>query len=283
MDSTSSEDPDPYSSDFYQGHLEGAVRSAEKVVPIVIEWLRPRSVVDVGCGLGAWLSVFREHGVERTVGLDGAWVDLSRLKIPPTTFRVVDLAAPPVLDESFDLVVSLEVAEHLPPESADSFVAFLTQLGSVILFSAAVPGQGGTRHRNEQWPEYWTRLFAARGYRVFDTLRWQIWDEPEVDWWYAQNTLFFVREGLGVPALETATPRLSDAPLAVIHPRFVADLLARSAERSAPDRSPPIPGLVRPDASVSEVARLPVRILLRALPRALHRALRRILFAVRGA
>ena len=63
-----------------------------------------------------------------------------------------DLAQPLQIDRRFDLALSLEVAEHLPPECGSEFVQTLTDLSSVILFSAAIPFQGGTDHLNEQWP-----------------------------------------------------------------------------------------------------------------------------------
>ena len=71
----------------------------------------------------------------------------------------------------------LEVAEHIPPECADIFVESLTWgLAPVIMFSAAVPGQGGTLHLNEQWPAYWASKFAQHGYVLIDCLRPQLWD-----------------------------------------------------------------------------------------------------------
>jgi hypothetical protein len=85
--------------------------------------------------------------------------------------------------------VSLEVAEHLPESRAASFVADLCRLAPVVLFSAAIPGQGGTGHVNEQWPGYWADLFGARGYSVSGALRWRIWNDCRVCNWYSQNML----------------------------------------------------------------------------------------------
>ena len=104
-----------------------------------------------------------------------------------------DLAQPLQIDRRFDLALSLEVAEHLPPECGSEFVQTLTDLSSVILFSAAIPFQGGTDHLNEQWPEYWADRFDARGYVPIDCIRRRIWRNEDVEWWYAQNLMFFVR------------------------------------------------------------------------------------------
>jgi SAM-dependent methyltransferase len=124
------------------------------VVPTVLRLVQPEPVVDVGCGDGAWLSVFRELGVNHRFGLDGDYVDRRLLQIPQDQFSATDLSLPFRLPCTFDLAVSLEVAEHLPPQSAEDFVDSLTRLAPVVLFSAAIPLQGGTHHLNEQWPDY---------------------------------------------------------------------------------------------------------------------------------
>lgn len=182
----------PYTGEYYDALREGARRSAQVVVPLLLEFLRPRSVIDVGCGLGTWLAVFREHGVEDVWGVDGEYVDRSRLEIPPERFLPHDLRQPLRLDQRFDLVVSLEVAEHLPAECAADFIRSLAWLGPAVLFSAAVPFQGGERHVNEQWPDYWARLFKEQDYVPVDCLRRRVWDNAEVEWWYAQNSLLYV-------------------------------------------------------------------------------------------
>jgi 2-polyprenyl-3-methyl-5-hydroxy-6-metoxy-1,4-benzoquinol methylase len=140
------------------------LRSAELVVPILIDLFRPRSVIDVGCGVAGWLAVFREHGVSDICGIDGAWVKAVQLKIDPGKFREIELVEPFRLERRFDLVLSLEAAEHLPLKSAPGFVESIARLGPVIVFSAAVPFQGGTNHLNEQWPDFWIKLFNECGY-----------------------------------------------------------------------------------------------------------------------
>ena len=180
-----------YTNEFFDTIRDGSRRSAQIVAPIVIELLQPKSIVDVGCGDGSWLSVFRALGVTDLLGLDGDYVDRRQLQIPEDRFRATDLSSPFVLDRSFDVAMSLEVAEHLPPSSARGFVESLTQLAPLILFSAAIPLQGGTNHLNEQWPEYWVELFKAHDYLAIDFIRGRIWSNPEVEWYYAQNMLLF--------------------------------------------------------------------------------------------
>src|ERR1700730_3858057 len=154
----------PYNSVFFAEQRSGSLRSAKVVVPIVTQLIRPKTVVDVGCGCGTWLSVFKDQGTSRILGLDGDYVDTSSLLIPRDCFRAVDLNRPVDLDEKFDLTVCLEVAEHLPKASAEPLIRSLCHLAPVVLFSAAVPMQAGTHHVNEQWPDYWKALFAIYGY-----------------------------------------------------------------------------------------------------------------------
>jgi len=209
-----------YTYAFYEGKREGARRSAREILPVVLAWIRPRSIVDVGCGTGAWLSVCRELGIEDYVGIDGEHVQEATLEIDRDRFRSFDLTKPLRLGREFDLVMSLEVAEHLPRASAPAFVDFLSSLGPVILFSAAVPLQGGANHLNEQWPEYWARLFSARGYVVIDCLRERVWANPNVEPWYAQNIFVYVRHShlARFPVLETAFRRTDPSRLARVHP-----------------------------------------------------------------
>jgi SAM-dependent methyltransferase len=210
----------PYTGDFFASHDEGGRESARAVLPRVLQMLGPTSVVDVGCGTGTWLRVARENGVDDVFGLDGPWVESDALEIPADRFLATDLAAAPALGRTFDLVLSLEVAEHLPPARAEAFVDQLTALGSFVVFSAAVPGQGGAGHTNERWPEYWSELFTGRGFEAVDCLREEFWNDEAVEWWYRQNLLLFGRpEALDATAALRDHPRRGKVPLALIHPR----------------------------------------------------------------
>jgi SAM-dependent methyltransferase len=210
-----------YSREFLMSIHPGAYRSAQEVVPLVLELLRPRSLIDVGCGVGSWLVAFREHGVTDVLGVDGAYLDLDLLQIPREQFLAHDLERPLKLGRRFDLAVSLEVAEHLPAEHAATLVASLVGLAPVVLFSAAVPLQGGTHHVNEQWPGYWVSLFERHGYLVIDCLRDKVWSNDRVEWWYAQNMLFFCSpEALdNSSALKNELAPVRPEGLARVHPK----------------------------------------------------------------
>lgn len=184
---------DVYTSDFYQGHMEGSVSSAAVIAPIVMSLFPVKSVVDVGCGVGGWLAEFARHGVADYRGIDGDYVDRNLLKISADRFSARDLSQLSSIGERFDLACSLEVAEHLPPERAAPFVAALAESAPVVLFSAAAPGQGGDDHINEQWPSYWARLFEQHGFVTLDCIRPKIVNDARVEWWYRQNILVFCK------------------------------------------------------------------------------------------
>jgi SAM-dependent methyltransferase len=210
----------PYTGEFYKLHRDISRQSAQHIVPMVLELVHPKSVIDVGCGVGAWLSVFKEYGVDDIYGIDGDYVDRNMLEIPEQRFFPSDLSKAIRLNRQFDLVVSLEVAEHLPNDCAETFVDSLTKLGSVILFSAAIPHQGGMHHVNEQWPEYWAKHFQAKEYAVIDCIRKKVWTNNEVDYYYAQNILLFTKMDYleKNPLLKSQFQSTNPASLSIVHP-----------------------------------------------------------------
>jgi len=218
-----------YDDQFYSDQVRGSRRSAQQVVGLVLSLIEPRSVVDVGCGLGAWLSVFGENGVNELTGLDGDYVDANKLLIPRERFFPSDLTRRISHRSRYDLVVSLEVAEHLPASRATSFVQDLVALGPVILFSAAIPGQGGVHHVNEQWPEYWRDLFARHDYVPIDCLRRRLWTNERVQVCYRQNMMFYVSRAhlANVPRLAHEQERNDLTPFSMVHPHLFRECLAR--------------------------------------------------------
>lgn len=228
-----------YTPRFYAELRDGSRASARRILPEVLALVKPTSIVDVGCGVGTWLVAAEQAGLSDYLGIDGDYVDVAQLEIPRERFVARDLQQPLQLDRQFDLVMSLEVAEHLPPDRADAFVASLTGLGPVVLFSAAIPHQNGNNHLNEQWPEYWADRFRARGYLAVDCVRSRVWNDPAVEPWYAQNTLLFVREDRlrADPALAAARAQTVDGALSRVHPeiyrlaRFEAALQVTQSKR----------------------------------------------------
>lgn len=180
-----------YSTDFYDYIDAGSRASAEVVSGLILGEMKVKSLLDVGSGHGAWAAMWMQAGVKDAIAVDGDYVKRDQLAIPVDRFIGHDLATPLDLKRKFDLVQSLEVAEHLPAERAAGFVDNLVRHGDVILFSAAVPHQGGEHHVNEQPPEYWRKLFADHGYDVFDWVRPRLADRREVKPWYRFNSYIY--------------------------------------------------------------------------------------------
>ena len=196
---------------FYRYQREGSLRSARIVLPLVVQACEVKGLLDVGCGAGAWLSVAHSLGLQEIAGIDGDYVDRSLLLIDATHFTPHDISKPFDAGRTFDLVQCLEVAEHVPPASSGTLVNNIVRHGPLVLFSAAVPGQGGEDHINEQPYEYWRDLFAACGYRLFDFVRPRVADKPEVEPWYRYNLMLFAHDSL-IPHLpaEVACTRVAD-------------------------------------------------------------------------
>ncbi len=212
-----------YTKPFYEGQQEGSLISGQTVIPAILEYFKPQSVVDVGCGVGSWLVTFLQNGIQDILGIDGLYVDQKMLLIPPSRFIPFDLQQPLRLDRKFDLAISMEVAEHIPEEKAESFVDSLTRLSEVILFSAAVPFQPGRGHVNARWPKYWQNMFQAKEFVLIDCLRNKFWDSRELEYWYAQNMFFFVQQNnlSNYPLLAKAAEQTNYRQLDIAHPELL--------------------------------------------------------------
>ncbi len=210
-----------YNNAFLQYAAHSSAYSAHVITSILNAELAVESVLDVGCAMGTWLHAWRDSGVADYHGVDGDYVDRGKLEIPAAAFTAVDLNATFDLGRKFDLVQSLEVAEHVEPRAAEAFVDSLARHASrYILFSAAPPGQGGEFHINEQSYDYWREKLDRRGFVVVDALRPIIADDARISYWYRYNAFLFVRR----EALDGAPPGLRDklvaegAPLIDVSP-----------------------------------------------------------------
>lgn len=215
----------PYDDQFFSSISASAEQSARRVLPLAIDAVAPHTVVDVGCGTGGWLRVLSTLTECEITGLDGAYVPLDQLLIPRDRFVPTDLGRPVTLDRRFDLAMSFEVAEHLPAARAAGFVRDLTRLAPAVLFAAALPGQGGVGHINEQWQSYWIDRFAEQGYEAWDIVRPAVWHDPDVAFWYRQNTFLFVD-----PAVHGHRPEVAPAVADVVHPDLLDQALHPDVE-----------------------------------------------------
>lgn len=214
-----------YDPAFYRHFNDLAIASAEVLVPKVLDLLGTvNSVADLGCGAGAWLRVFSEHGVPEYIGMDGTYVREEQLLIPVEHFLPTDLTARFFLEKRFDLVLCLEVAEHLDARYAEGLIDDIVATSDAVLFSAAIPYQGGLHHVNEQWPSYWNDMFRARGFVGLDPFRMTIWEDERVAGWFAQNLVLYVKKSrlLTNERLDAEYQRTQGAIPPLVHPSTYA-------------------------------------------------------------
>ena len=201
--------------------------AAEQVLPVLFEIYKPSSILDVGCGLGNWIEVAKKISGAEIKGVDGDYVDRRLLKIEENEFVEKDLTKTFDLNRKFDLAICLEVAEHLPEASAEGFIKSITNHSDVIMFSAALPGQGGQHHINEQWPSYWQEHFNNCGFEMMDFFRFKIWNNPKIEYWYKQNLFLVVRKGhkLAKNEAEIAYSLVHPELLELIHEQYQNKIL----------------------------------------------------------
>jgi SAM-dependent methyltransferase len=220
-----------YTEAFFDDQVESSLLAARLVLPMLLrDWL-PESVIDVGCGLGTWCAAAMELGVGDCLGLDGSYVPTEDLRIPAANFVTHDLLLPLPADLRADLAICVEVAEHLPPERAESFVRELAEISDIVLFAAAIPYQGGTGHCNEHWLEYWSIMFATAGMDAFDPLRDQIWHDRRIPVWYRQNLIVFGRQET-VSRCLGLTPVQNPLALSRVHPEMYLQLAHREPPKT---------------------------------------------------
>jgi SAM-dependent methyltransferase len=183
-----------YNEGFYLDQKDSSYRSATIVLDFLFRYYCPKSVVDVGCGLGTWLKVCREKGVKTIKGYDVNEMPADQFFIDRNLVEIIDLEKPVAVSQTYDLALSVEVAEHIDPGHTERYLDYLTALSDVILFSAANPHQLGMGHVNEQPPTYWSERFGRRQFLCFDLLRPTLMNVEGISWWYRQNLLLFVHE-----------------------------------------------------------------------------------------
>jgi len=186
---------DIYDKKFYNTRIDSSYKSALKYAKYLTSYYTPHTVIDIGCGRGSWLKAFKQYGAMKLIGIDGPWNNQSHMIDQSIVFHAIDLNVLEniIITERIDLAISLEVAEHLEPESAVTMIDFLTSLSDVVMFGAAFTAQGGENHINEQPHTYWAKLFIERNYSVYDIFRPVFWGDVDIKFWYQQNTFLYVR------------------------------------------------------------------------------------------
>jgi SAM-dependent methyltransferase len=186
-----------YNDNFYLDNRT-RIKSAEKLLSHLFIYFQPKSLVDVGCGRGAWLKVAQNLGVNKLLGIDGQWnkdkLILKNTKKSKVNFIYKDLNHFFKIDKKYELAICLEVAEHLKGSSAVNLVKSICNLSDTIIFSAAYNMQGGVMHINEREHSYWGQLFLKNNFFVFDIFRPYLWKKKKISFWYRQNSFLFVKK-----------------------------------------------------------------------------------------
>jgi hypothetical protein len=179
-----------YDAAFYDENIRTALIAAKLIIPWVLARTEAKSVIDVGCGSGAWLSAAKSlgcgvYGVDENVPDDHLLIDAEE-------FERADISEG-VDCSGYDLAICLEVGEHVEQEHAAALVAGLCG-ARYVLWSAAVPGQGGVNHVNERWPSWWEPWFQANGgYVGSSEIRKPFWDESTIAPFYRQNLCLYAK------------------------------------------------------------------------------------------
>jgi SAM-dependent methyltransferase len=226
---STSEQPKPdygtYDDHYHDLKAAESRRAADAMLPLVLAVVDVESMLDVGCGYGDWLAAARALGIADLAGVEGPWAEAWRdrgVLATPFELMLLDLEAPLRLERRYDLVVCIEVAEHLTAARGSGFVADLCAAGGAILLGAAIPGQKGPNHVNERWPSEWADDFARHGYQPIDCIRPRVWGDSALLVHHRQNPVLFVHEdGLAEARARAAKlPQPSSAALDLVHPQF---------------------------------------------------------------
>lgn len=178
-----------YDDQFFTDEGRVARESAAIVIPWVLHNLKtwPSLIIDIGCGTGEWAYEWLNEAARLDTQFDVLGIDayaptcvVPRLRLDIT--HGVDCTG-------WDLAICLEVAEHLPSESAEPLVAGLAK-ANTVLFSAATPGQPGVGHVHCQPHEFWHDLFAQHG--MTSEFIGDQFDEPVADF-YRRNMYLYRR------------------------------------------------------------------------------------------
>ena len=216
-----------YDENFYETNQKD-LNAAQTIMAYIYDKIKPKSIVDFGCGSGTWLCAIKKLGCNNILGIDGKYVKEDWLLFEKSKFLAADLTENIELPQKYDMAISLEVAEHISEEKSETYLKNLTKASDLILFSAAIPYQGGTNHINEQFPSYWIKKFEKYGYVSYDCLRWKFWDNPDIAFWYRQNIMFFVKKEK-IDELKKIFP-VKELPTDLVHPQRLKNLVQENSK-----------------------------------------------------
>ena len=150
--------------------------------------LDPLTVLDIGCGPGTYVRALREIGVD-AIGIDTDERVAGQQYLLQQSLFDTKLQA--------ELVLFLEVAEHIDQDKADAIVTSITgavEPGGMLIWSAAHPGQGGTGHINCQPKSYWDTKLKEAGLERNEKMEAKLLDYVKSGYhmgWFLQNAMLY--------------------------------------------------------------------------------------------
>ena len=185
-----------YKNKYYQRHRDLTLSSAKKIIQLFPNTFNPKSVLDIGCGTGEWMSLFKtKYPSCNLVGIDGHWIKSDDLICKDIDLFNLDLSsdlASKVFEKKYDLIICLETITDLTEQCGNNLIEKICKSSDICLFSSGTPVQTHTPHKNRQWQSYWRGLFEKNGFKVLDVIRPAIWNDNDVGAWYRQNCFLFV-------------------------------------------------------------------------------------------
>jgi len=184
-----------YNKKFYDDILavDKETKSSEKLAKAIKLYLKPKSVIDVGCGIGIYLKPLDLSGIS-CFGIEGSSIARKYSVFNKNRIIVADVTRKLNINKKYDLALCIEVAEHIPKKTSSILIGNLTSLSNIILFTSAPPGQGGTDHINEQKPQFWINLFNKKNF-VFDKEKTEqiknFLIQKKCIWWIPANMMIF--------------------------------------------------------------------------------------------
>lgn len=214
-----------YDKLYYQKHEKGSYYSAISILEFILSFYNFNSLVDLGCGMGTWCKAASDLGVKYILGIDQHEYEQEYMLIDDRNYMKFDLKNELDNYGKFDIAVSVEVAEHIDSAYVNTFIRNVCSQSNIVLFSAALPFQGGTGHINEKKCSFWKQQFNKYGYEIIDCIRPHFWDNSKLEIWYRNNCVLFVKNHVYSQFIRKIPNDIQ--PLDIIHPEMLERILKK--------------------------------------------------------
>ena len=214
-----------YDKNYYQKHEHGSYISALEILKYIKSFIDFKSVIDFGCGMGTWCKAMEDLEIDNVLGVDQHVYDSEYMLISEEKYLQYDLRKKMPQSYTADLAISVEVAEHIEAEYSEIFIHNLCMCSDLILFSAALPFQGGTGHINEKACSFWNEIFSKFGYEAVDCIRPYFWNNDNIEIWYRNNCILYIKNNLRQQILKSIPTQ--QYPLDIVHPAMLERILKK--------------------------------------------------------